>query len=485
MFLNSLRISLFVPLFVTAAMAAGPRPEDTWPGFRGHDMSGIAPAMKVPERWSPTEHVTWRIDVPGRGWSSPIVWGDTLFVTSAISSRPFKQPTPGLYGNDYIAELTAQGLPQDEVMRRVRARDTESTEEASDIRFMVYAVDAATGKVRWEQEAHRAQPFGGRHRKNTYASETPFTDGERLYASFGQNVGLFCYSLDGKLLWKKQWAPQPIYLDFGTASSPVVHDGRVYLLHDSEKDSYITALDAKDGKELWRTPRPPTGFPKSSWTTPFVWKNAKRTEIVTTGHASVISYGLDGTELWRIGGMSMPTASPLSANDLLYVGTGSQGDANRPFLAVAPGASGDISLKEGATSNEFIKWSHPRASGYTPSALVHGGRAYLVHDTGILSVLDAASGKEIYKARVGGGGHTFSASPVAVGDRLLLLTEEGMTFVLETGDQYKEVARNDLKEMSLASPAVAGGAIYIRTETKLYKIASSFQLRTTGFGTRS
>ncbi|MCA1561095.1 MAG: PQQ-like beta-propeller repeat protein [Acidobacteria bacterium] len=193
---------------------------------------------------------------------------------------------------------------------------------------------------------------------------------------------------------------------------------------------------------------------------------------MTTGHASVISYGVDGTELWRVSGMSMPTASPLSANGLLYVGTGSQGDANRPFLAIAPGASGDISLKEGTSSNEFIKWSHPRASGYTPSALVHGGRAYLVHDTGILSVLDAASGRQIYKARVGGGGHTFSASPVAVGDRILLLTEEGMTFVLEAGDEYTEVARNDLKEMSLASPAVAGGAIYIRTETKLYKIAA-------------
>ena len=166
--------------------------------------------MKVAERWSPTEHVTWRIDVPGRGWSSPIVWGDTLFVTSAISSRPFKQPTPGLYGNDYIAELRAQGLPPEEVMRRVRARDNESTEEASDIRYMVYAFDAGTGKVRWEQEAHKAQPFGGRHRKNTYSSETPFTDGERMYASFGQNVGVFCYSLDGSCCGRKQWPPQPI-----------------------------------------------------------------------------------------------------------------------------------------------------------------------------------------------------------------------------------------------------------------------------------
>ncbi len=278
--------------------------------------------------------------MPGQGWSSPIVWGDTVFLTSGISGKPFKQPTPGLYGNEYIAELQRQGLSNEEVMRRVRSRDNETPEESDEIRYMVYALDAGTGRIKWEQEAHKGRPSGGRHRKNTYASETPFTDGERLYVSFGQNVGLFCYTLDGTLLWKKQWAPQPIYLDFGTASSPTVHDGRVYLLHDSEADSYIAALDAKTGDEIWRTARPRTGLPRSSWTTPYVWTNEKRTEIVTLGHAMVLSYGLDGKELWRVTGMSMPTASPLASNGWLYVGSGSQGDANRPFLAIKPGALG-------------------------------------------------------------------------------------------------------------------------------------------------
>jgi outer membrane protein assembly factor BamB len=433
-------------------------------------MSGVAPGGPVPERWSATDNVRWQAAIPGQGWSSPIVWGDTVFVTSGVSGRPFKKPTPGLYGNDYIAELSAQGLSGDEIMRRVRARDNESPEESDEIRYMVYALDAASGRIKWEREAHRAKPSGGRHRKNTYASETPFTDGERLYASFGQNVGLFCYSLDGALLWKTQWPPQPIYLDFGTASSPTVHAGRIYLLHDSEAESYLTALDARTGQELWRTRRPNTGLPKSSWTTPFVWKNALRTELVTTGHGMVLAYDLEGRELWRITGMSMPTASPLSWNGLLFVGTGSQGDANRPFLAIKPGASGDITLADGAASNDFIVWRHPRASGYTPSALVHDGRAYVVHDTGILTVLNAQTGQQIYKVRVGGGGHTFSASPVAVGNRVLFLTEEGVTFVIDAGDTYKEIAKNDLAEMSLASPAVAGGALYIRTETKLYRI---------------
>jgi outer membrane protein assembly factor BamB len=460
-------------VFASLPASADPKPEDTWPGFRGHEMSGVAPAAKVPDRWSATENVKWAAPIAGHGWSSPIVWGDTVFVTSAISGKPFKKPTPGLYGNEYIAEMQAQGLSDDEIGKRSAERDGETSAEADEVRYMVYALDAASGKVKWEREAIRMKPFRGRHRKNTYASETPVTDGERLYVSFGQNVGLFVYALDGTLLWKKQWEPKPIYLDFGTGSSPTVADGRIYLLQDNEAAPSIAALDAKTGDELWRTPRSGTGFPvKSSWMTPYVWKNPLRTEIVTTGQGNVVSYDLQGKELWRVTRMSMPTASPFSAGGLLYVGTGSQGDANRPFYAIKPGAGGEISLAPGETSNAFIAWSHPRASGYTPSALVHNGRAYVIHDTGILSVFDAKTGQLTYKVRVGGGGQTFSASPIGAGSRVLLLTEEGMTFVLDAGPEYMEIARNDLGEMSLASPAIAGNAIYIRTESKLYKIGS-------------
>jgi outer membrane protein assembly factor BamB len=470
---QTLAVALALTLAAGSVSAREPKPEETWPGFRGHDMSGVALSTKVPVRWSVKENVKWAVPIAGHGWSSPIVWGDTVFLTSAISSRPFKKPTPGLYGNEYIAEMQAQGLSNEEISKRAQARDNEVPSESDEIRYMVYALDGKTGKVKWEREAIKTTPFGGRHRKNTYASETPFTDGERLYVSFGQNVGLFVYALDGKLLWKKQWDPKPIYLDFGTGSSPIVSDGRVYLLQDNEQQPSLAALDAKTGAELWRTPRAGTGFPvKSSWMTPFVWKNAVRTEIITTGQGGVVAYDTQGKELWRAMRMAMPTASPFAADGLLYVGTGSQGDANRPFLAVKPGASGDISLKPGETSNQFIAWSHPRASGYTPSAIVHNGRAFIVHDTGILTVLDAKTGQQIYKVRVGGGGQTFSASPVAVGKHIMLLTEEGTTFVLDAAvAEYKEVAKNDLGEMALASPAVAGDAIYIRTESKLYKIA--------------
>src|SRR5690606_32885639 len=182
----------------------------------------------------------------------------------------FKKPSTGLYGNDYIAELQAQGITGEALLKKVQERDNEMPGEASELSYRLFAIDVKTGKLKWEREAVKAIPGGGRHRKNTYASETPFTDGERIYASFGQNVGLFVFTMDGKPLWRKQWPPQPIYLDFGTASSPVVHDGRVYLLHDSEQQSYITALDARTGDEIWRTERPAVGMPKSSWMTPFV-----------------------------------------------------------------------------------------------------------------------------------------------------------------------------------------------------------------------
>ncbi|HET9371865.1 MAG TPA: PQQ-binding-like beta-propeller repeat protein [Vicinamibacterales bacterium] len=474
--LSRLSISIVPALALVAALSVGLRSAapDAWPGFRGPTADGRAGDADLPTAWSKTQNVTWSVAVPGRGWSSPIVWRDRIYVTSAIGSKPFKQPSPGLYGNDYIAELRAQGLPPDEINRRVRARDNEIPEESDTIRYMVYAFDLATGKLVWEREAHKGLPSGGRHRKNTYASETPVTDGERLYVSFGQNIGIFAFTLAGDLVWKRTWPPQPIYLDFGTASSPVLHGGRVILLQDSERDSFITAIDARTGADVWRTARPRgRTFPlQSSWSTPFIWRHAGRTEIVTTGHAAIASYdAADGRELWRINNTTMPTPSPFAADGRLFVGTGAQGgDASRPFFAIKPGAAGDISLAADQTSNAHISWMQPRASGYTPSGIIVGGRVYLVHDTGIMGVYDAETGREVYKARVGGIGHTFSASPVSARNRIYFPDEEGVTIVIEAGDSYKEIAQNDLGELTLASPAVVGDALIVRTETRLYRI---------------
>jgi outer membrane protein assembly factor BamB len=460
----------FVPAFVPATARTAPA-EAMWPQFRGPSGAGVLDTAKIPLKWSTTENVAWKVDVTGRGWSSPVAWKDQVFLTSAISPGTFKEPSTGIFGNDYVAELTAQGLAMEEIVKRVNARDIEASDESGEIRYMVYAFDAATGRLRWEREAHKGVPFGGRHRKNTFASETPATDGERLYVYFG-NVGLFAYSLDGRPLWSARFPPQPMYLNFGTASSPVVHDGRVFVLHDNDGESFVAAVDARNGKELWRVTRDlPAGRGTSGWSSPFIWKNDRRTELVVIGRRHAVGYSLEGKELWRLGGLiGQSTPSPLAAEGLLFLSTGSQGETNRPVFAVRPGASGDITLQPDQTSNAFVAWTHPRASAYTSSPLTYRGRVYIVNDNGVLMVMDAATGREIYKSRAGGIGNTFSASPFAVDGKVFLLSEDGHMFVIRAGDEYLELAKNSLDEMTLATPAIAPDGLFVRTQTRLYRI---------------
>jgi outer membrane protein assembly factor BamB len=443
-----------------------------WPQFRGPAGSGVLADGKLPTTWSAKHNVAWSVEVQGRGWSSPVAWADTVFLTSAISGGTFKEPSTGIYGNDYAAELVKQGLSNEEVNKRVIARDIELTSESGEIQYMVYAFNASNGKLRWAREAHKGLPIGGRHRKNTFASETPATDGERLYAYFG-NVGLFAFALDGKPLWNVRFDPQPMYLDFGTAASPVVHDGMVFVVHDNDGKSFAAAIDARTGTQRWRVERDlPSKGMLSGWSTPFVWKHAGRTELIVIGKQHAVSYAPEtGKELWRVAGLTgQSTPTPVAADGLLYLATGSQGESNRPVIAVRPGAAGDITLAKGEESNQFVAWFHPRASAYTSSPLVYRGRMYVVNDNGILTVFDSKSGKEIYKARAGGAGNTFSASPWAADGKVYLLSEDGHTFVIEAGDKYVEVAKNSVDEMSFASPALAPDTLFLRTQTKLYRI---------------
>jgi outer membrane protein assembly factor BamB len=455
---------------ISSPQAAGPA---DWPQFRGHDAAGLADQFTLPTTWSTTENVAWVTTIPGRGWSSPIVWGGRAYVTSAVNAGAFKEPSTGIFGNDYAAELTNQGLSAAEVMKRLTARDIELTGEAEDVQSMLYAIDVKTGQIAWAREAHRGKPFGGRHRKNTYASETPVTDGERVYASFGANVGLFCYSMDGVLLWKREWPPQPVYLDFGTAASPVVYRDRVYILRDSEADSFLTALDAKTGSVIWTTSRTAleAGRQKSGWATPFIWETPTRTEIVTIGKTMVVSYDLDGKELWRLKGMTQATPMPVAGGGLLFVGSGAQTDAARPMYAIRPGASGDITLAAGTTSSQYVAWFAPKLSAYIPSPLFYRDRLYVVNDNGIMQVVEAATGQEIYRARVGGVGNTFSSSPFASNGRIYVLSEDGDTFVFDAdSNSYVERAKNSLGEMSLATPAPGADGLLVRTQTKLYRV---------------
>ncbi len=446
---------------------------DHWPQFRGAKGAGIADESNLPVHWSVTDNVAWSIEVPGRGWSSPILWGKKVFVTSAISPSSFKKPQAGIFGNDYIAELTAQGLPPAEINRRERERDIEATEElTAKVQWMVYCIDADTGRIEWTREAHKGKPFMGRHRKNSFASETPVTDGERIYAYFG-NVGLFCYSMKGDLLWSHKWDPHKMYLDFGTASSPVLHGDRIYIQNDNEEDCFLAAVNKMTGDEVWRVSRNAGTGRKSDWATPYVWENKVRTEVIAIGRGQAISYGLDGKELWHLKGLK-GQAAPLAISDssLLYIGTGDQTGVTRPMFAVRPGATGDISLNPEETGNTYVAWFLDKASAYMPSPLVYRDRMYVVYDNGICTAFESGTGKQIYKARIGTGA-TFSSSPCAADGKIFCLSEEGDMYVLQAGDEYKLIAQNSLGEMCLATPAIANSSLFIRTMTRLYRITQS------------
>jgi outer membrane protein assembly factor BamB len=438
---------LLLGLFVLEA--GGVETDTNWPQFRGPGARGVSDNPNLPEHWSATENVAWRIEVPGRGWSSPIVWGRRVFVTTAQNEGEMEPPKKGLYfgGERKDAARVAQ-------------------------HWWLFCFDLETGRELWRRETHRGLPPNPLHVKNTYASETPVTDGERVYAYFG-NIGLFCYDMEGHPLWSTNWPPVKTRNGWGSASSPVLHQGRLFLVNDNDEQSFAVALDAKTGRQQWRVER---GNEKSNWATPYLWQNDRRAEWITPGTKRIRSYDLDGHLLWELGGMSsivIPT--PCAQFGLLYVSSGYVGDKMRPVFALKPGASGDISLKAGETNNEFIAWYQPTAGPYNPSPVVYGDYIYVLFDFGFLSCHDARTGREVYeKQRIRPQGITsFTASPWAAKGRIFALSEDGDTFVFPAGPEYKLLHKNSLDEMCLATPALSGDRLLIRTLTKLYCLKSS------------
>jgi outer membrane protein assembly factor BamB len=386
------------------------------------------------------------VEIPGRGWSSPIVWGDRIFVTSSVSEGDTEMPKKGLYlGGD---------------------RDTASDKTH---RWMVYCIDLASGKILWEQVAHKGVPRHPLHLKNTYASETPVTDGERIYAYFG-NVGLFCYGLDGKPLWSKEFASLKTSNNWGTAASPVLYEDKLFIQNDNDQQSFLVALNKETGEQIWRVERDE----KSNWATPYIWKNQQRTELVTAGRGKIRSYNLDGQLLWELGGMSsivIPT--PLAKDGLLYVTSGYVGDKKRPLFAIRPGAHGDISLGDNETSSQFILWCQKQGGPYNPSPIVYGDFLYVLYDRGFLSCYDARTGSEVYsRKQIAAGATAFTASPWANDGKLFCLSEDGDTFVIQAGPEFKVLGRNALNEMCIATPAAVRGSLILRTLTKLYRIGN-------------
>ena len=420
------------------------RAADNWPQFRGPTGSGVSTNPGLPGTWSGADRVAWKTPIPGRGWSSPIVWGQRIFITTAIQEGGEIEPVKkGLYlGGD-----------------RPAPGETH--------RWIVYCLDLASGKIVWEKEVHRGVPQHGHHLKNTLASETPVTDGERVFAYFG-NVGLFCFDLEGKPLWSKRWESVPTRFGWGTAASPVLHGDRIYVVNDNDKQSFLVALDTKTGEPIWRVERDE----KSNWATPFVWENEKRTEIVTSGTGKVRSCGLDGQLLWELGGMSVITIpTPFAAHGLLYVTSGYVMDRRKPLFAIRPGAVGDISLEEDQVSNEYIVWCQKQAGPYNPSPIVYGDYLYVLYDMGLLACYHAKTGEEIYgKRRIGPGARAFTSSPWAYDGKIFCLSEDGDTFVIRAGPEFELLGKNSLGELCMATPAIVRDGLIIRTESHVFRI---------------
>jgi outer membrane protein assembly factor BamB len=444
--LRRLVVTIISTLSLLLGVSAIEKDNLNWPQFRGPQSLGVAEDPNLPDKWSATENVAWKSDIAGVGWSSPIVWGDKIFITSVISAGQIETPKKGLYfGGE-------RGAPKDEH------------------RWMVYCVDWKTGKILWEREVNRGVPKTTRHLKNSYASETPVTDGQRVYAYFG-NLGLFCYDFKGKLLWKQAFEPRKTRFGWGTAASPVIYKDRIYIVNDNDEQSFLAAYDAQTGQQVWKVDRE-IG---TNWTTPYIWENKQRTELIVPATKAVRSYDLNGKVLWEFKGMSsIVIPVPFSKFDLLYISSGYVGDQHRPVYAVRPGASGDISLKEGEKSNQFIAWYLPQGGPYNPSPLVYGDYYYTLYDRGFFTCHDARTGKEIYgKQRIDPNAGAYTSSPWAYNGKIFCLSEDGDTFVIQAGPEYKLIGKNSLDEMCMATPAIARGSLIIRTASKLYRITKN------------
>jgi outer membrane protein assembly factor BamB len=452
------RAALVFPISAILVLTAVPARTDQaqrWQQFRG-PQAGVAPDdPRLPDTWTTTENVAWRIDIPGRSWSSPIVWDDHVFVVTAVNTKtPSQPPNPVI---TYLARSLGGTMSGADI--------TKPTDE---YRWTLYDIEVRTGRIRWERQIQAALPQQPVHQKNSFASETPVTDGERVYVYLGY-AGLFAFDMNGAPVWSKPIDAPRMRTGWGTAASPVLHNGRLYIVNDNEDRSFIAAFDARTGAQLWRTAREDE---RSNWATPFVWQNEQRTEIVTTGTRKVRSYDTNGNLLWELAGMtSIHAVTPVAGHGLLFVSSGYFPDNPRPTYAIRPGAKGDISLKAGETSNEFIAWSNPTLASAYPSPLVFGDQYYTLMDRGFLTSNDPRTGKEIYgRQRIAVDSGTFTASPWTYNGKIFAISEDGDTFVMQAGPSFKLLGRNALGEMTLASPAVANGSLFIRTATKLYRI---------------
>ena len=422
-----------------------------WPSFRGPDASGVARGHATATTWDATKGagVLWKTPIPGLAMSSPIVWGDTIYLTTAVSSDPTATHRHGLYG------------------------DVEPSADVSKHSWRVYALDKKTGRIRWERVAHEGIPRTKRHPKSSQATCTPVTDGKVLVAYFGSE-GLYAYDLKGKLLWTQDlgridagWFYDPDY-EWGASSSPIIYKDVVIVQADRQQDSFIAAYRLKDGSPAWRTSRDEI----PSFGSPTVYHGSPRDEVVTHATKFIRAYDpVTGKELWRLGPNSeVTTPTPIVVGGLIIVTNGYRGI--QPIYAIKPGGSGDLTLAGDATTGPFIAWSTKRGGVYTPTPVAYDDLLYLLSNNGVLSAYETATGTRVYQERVAGKGGAFSASPVAADGKLYLASEDGDVFVVRTGRKPEWLATNPMGEVLMATPAISDGVVFVRGLQSLFAIGT-------------
>jgi outer membrane protein assembly factor BamB len=452
---TQIRPSVGLGLLAAAAILLAPGSAEehggNWPGFRGAQASGVAEGHPTAVSWSVEtgQNIRWKTPIPGLAHSSPIVWGDSVYLSTAVGAEAGALLKVGLYGD--IASVPTEPVH----------------------RWVLYRIDKKTGKVLWERTAHEGVPRQERHPKATHANTTPATDGEKIVVFFGSE-GLYCYDLEGNLVWKKDLG----LLDagffrvpeakWGFASSPVIHEGVVYVQCDVLNDSFLAAFELASGKELWRTPRQDV----PTWATPTVHRKGDRTWLFVNGWKHIGGYDArTGKEIWKLeGGGDIPVPAPVVAHDLVFI-TNAHG-ARSPIYAIRVDAQGDISLAEGESSNRHVKWSVPRGGAYMQTPIVYGEYLYSCRDNGVLSCYRARTGERLYQERLGGGGRGFTASPVAADGKLYFTSEEGDVYVLRAGPEFELLATNTLDEVTMATPAVSEGTLYFRTRGHLLAVGT-------------
>jgi outer membrane protein assembly factor BamB len=436
----------------SAVRAAGPEHAATsWPQFRGTHAAGVADGADLPDAWDAAadKGILWKTRIPGLAHSSPVVWGDQVFVTTAVSSLPNATFKPGLYG-----EGTA-------------------SEDKSVQKWQLLSLDRKTGKVQWERTAYEGVPKEKRHIKATYANSTPATDGKHVAAFFGSQ-GLYVYDLAGKLLWKRDLgridagAYDDASYEWGNASSPILYDGLVIVQCDQQKDSFLVALRLSDGEVAWKASRDEL----PSWATPAVVPGAGKdvAELVTNAPKFIRGYDpKTGKELWRLGRSSNITApTPVFDGDLIVVMSGRR--PNAPIFVLKAGAQGDITLPEGATAGGSVVWTKEKAGSYMPTPIVYGGQLYVLKNQGILTCYDLRTGELRYEQRLPEVTSGFSASPVAADGKLYLPSEDGEILIVKAGPSFALLGRNPMGQPLMATPAISGRLLLVRGERDLVAI---------------